>query len=420
MSEYVSKIGNKMNKLSGVRDIMSDIQTALSDTSKNWHNLSAGNPAILPEVANNWTSLIKENLHTDEFINCFSRYGPSSGHPLLIDSVVELFNSKYNFDIGKENVLITNGTQTAYFYLSNIFSGEFESGRKKILLPLSPEYTGYSGVSLLENSFKAYKPIVEKFENQNEFKYNLNINDIKLTPEISAVMLSRPTNPSGNVVSDTELDFLVNLVKDTDIPLIIDSAYAPPFPNLCFKDIKFPFTKNTIYCFSLSKTGFPGERVGIVIGDKKYLKYLSAFHANMSIHSSRMGQYLAGLAIKNGSLEKLSNKVVSPYYKKKSDLFNSALKENLPSNINWYVHKAEGSLFTWLWVDHPKFNDRKFYNILKENSLLCVPGSVFFPGLDQDWDHKQQVLRFSLGASDDVLINSTKIISKVLSKNLTD
>ena len=41
----------------------------------------------------------------------------------------------------------------------------------------------------------------------------------------------RPTNPTGNVLDDDEVDHLRQLACDHNIPLIVDNAYGAPFPT---------------------------------------------------------------------------------------------------------------------------------------------------------------------------------------------
>ncbi|ULQ61231.1 aminotransferase class I/II-fold pyridoxal phosphate-dependent enzyme [Brucepastera parasyntrophica] len=48
--------------------------------------------------------------------------------------------------------------------------------------------------------------------------------------------VSRPTNPTGNVLTDAEIRELSALAGKYDIPLLIDNAYGMPFPNIIFPE----------------------------------------------------------------------------------------------------------------------------------------------------------------------------------------
>ena len=60
-------------------------------------------------------------------------------------ALADCFAEAYGWPIGEANVAIVNGSQIAAFYLLNMFSGHFADGsRRKILLPVVPEYIGYA------------------------------------------------------------------------------------------------------------------------------------------------------------------------------------------------------------------------------------------------------------------------------------
>ena len=53
---------------------------------------------------------------------------------------------------------------------------------------------------------------------------------------IGAICVSRPTNPTGNVLTDAEVYQLTDLARSHGIPFILDSAYGLPFPGIVFVD----------------------------------------------------------------------------------------------------------------------------------------------------------------------------------------
>lgn len=54
---------------------------------------------------------------------------------------------------------------------------------------------------------------------------------------MGALCVSRPTNPTGNVLTDGEIAELATLAAQYGIPLMIDNAYGMPFPNIIFPDM---------------------------------------------------------------------------------------------------------------------------------------------------------------------------------------
>jgi valine--pyruvate aminotransferase len=395
---------------------MKDIVRALrSDPSKTWLNLSPGNPLVLPEVDAMWREFALDIVHSKEFSEIIGRYGMTQGFDPFIDAVVETYNRLYNWNIKRENVLITAGTQPLYFMAANTFAGhESTTGTmRKIVVPMVPDYTGYDGVVLNEESIVGFQPRMEII-GDHEFKYRIDLDAVRIDSSSAAILCSRPCNPTGNIFTDDEMRTLSDYAKKWDIPLMVDSAYAPPFPNLAFVPMELLYNENTLHCVSLSKAGLPGERVGYVIGHERYIEALEPFYSNMGIHSSRFGQAIAARAFISGRLAELSNDVIKRFYQRKLDIFRESLHKHLPMEIPWYLHRGEGTLFSWLWIDTEQMYDLTMYQTLKSGGLLCVPGSTFFPGLRGDYPHKHRCLRFSMTAPDEHLELAAKVVAKAL------
>ncbi|EKV03643.1 alanine-alpha-ketoisovalerate (or valine-pyruvate) aminotransferase [Leptolyngbya sp. PCC 7375] len=395
MAPALTKFGQQMSHLTGVRAIMKDIiETLQSGQSADFINLSAGNPVILPEVEQLWRDCTTDLLASSDYGEVVCRYGSSRGYEPLIDAIATDFNQRYNLSLTAENILITPGSQALYFLAANALGGYTSGGKlKEILLPLSPDYTGYGGVSLYPEAVRAYRPTLEVDAAAHRFKYRPDFSQLTVTEQTGFVLFSRPCNPTGNVLTDEEVKRIASLAAN--VPVFIDSAYAPPFPALNFTEMTPVLTPNVVHCISLSKAGLPGERVGIAIGDAATIRVLESFQTNLCIHSSRYGQAIAARAIASGALANIAKTVIRPHYQQKFSVIEATLDEAMP-DVPWYLHQAEGSIFAWLWLQDLPTDDQAFYQALKRYGVIIVPGSPFFPGLRDDWAHKHQCFRISL------------------------
>ncbi|MBD2022114.1 valine--pyruvate transaminase [Leptolyngbya sp. FACHB-36] len=401
MNPALSHIGNQMSRLTGVRAIMKDIiETLRSGAGREFINLSAGNPLILPEVEQLWRDCTTELLASSEYGEVVCRYGASQGYQPLIDAVVKDFNQRYGLQLTDRNVLVTPGSQSLYFCAVNVFGGYCSNGTlKKVVLPLSPDYTGYGGVSLTPEALLAYKPLLDIDESAHRFKYRPDFSRLEIDETTGCVLFSRPCNPTGNVLTDDEVKKIVDMAEAYDVPVLVDSAYAPPFPSLNFTDMTPIFGSNVLHCTSLSKAGLPGERVGIAIGDERLIHALECFITNMCLHSPRYGQAIAARAIASGKLADISTNVIRPFYQQKFQVLETTLDRTMP-DVPWFLHRGEGSIFGWLWLNDLPMTDWTFYEQLKQAGVIVVPGSTFFPGLCDEWSHVQQCFRISLTGTD--------------------
>lgn len=414
----LTQFGTQMSNLTGVRAIMKDIiETLRAGQGQDFINLSAGNPVILPEVEQLWRDCTAQLLASPEYGEVVCRYGSSQGYQPLIDAIARDFNQRYGLSITERNILITPGSQSIYFYGANAFGGYTQAGElKQIVLPLSPDYTGYGGVSLTPEAVIAYKPSLDIDEAAHRYKYRPDFSQLKINQTTGCVIFSRPCNPTGNVLSDNEVRKIAELAAPDHVPVFIDSAYAPPFPALNFTEMTPIFGDNIIHCLSLSKAGLPGERIGVAIGDPNLIGILESFQTNLCIHSSRYGQAIAARAINSGALAEISVNVIRPYYQHKFAVLETALNQFMPKELPWFLHRGEGAIFAWLWLKDLPITDWDFYQHLKQVGVIVVPGNTFFPGLREEWEHKHQCIRISLTASDRELETAMQRLVQVTQK----
>ena len=416
MDPTLTQFGAQMSQLTGVRAIMKDIiETLQTRQDQTFINLSAGNPVILPEVEQLWRRCTTELLDSPEYGEVVCRYGSSQGYQPLIDAIAQAFNQRYSLNLTHRNILITPGSQALYFLAANAFGGYSQTSQlKQIVLPLSPDYTGYGGISLFPDALIAYPPTLDVNETTHRFKYRPNFDQLQLNSDTGCVIFSRPCNPTGNVLTDAEVNQIVALAQPFNIPVFIDSAYGPPFPSLNYTDITPTFADNVVHCMSLSKAGLPGERVGIAIGSERIIQVLEAFQTNVCIHSGRYGQAIAARAIQSGALAEVSQTVIRPYYRAKIDLLETLLDRHLPANLPWFLHRSEGAIFAWLWLRDLPITDWELYQRLKQVGVIVVPGHSFFPGLRDNWEHQHQCLRISLTASDPEIRTAMQRLAEVI------
>ncbi len=416
MEPALTEFGNQMSHLTGVRAIMKDIvETLQAAQGQEFINLSAGNPVIIPEVESLWRECTAELLAGPEYGEVVCRYGSSQGYQPLIEAVQQDFQRRYGLQLTPRHILITPGSQALYFFAANAFGGCTSSGaRRRIVLPLSPDYTGYGGVCLVPGTLLAYQPFLDLDETRHRFKYRPDFSQLQFDEHTGCVLFSRPCNPTGNVLTDEEVTKIAALASPLQVPVFIDSAYGPPFPALNFTPMTPQFGGNLIHCLSLSKAGLPGERIGIAIGDPQIIQVLESFQTNLCIHSSRYGQAIAARAITSGALADLSVQVIRPHYQRKMAVVEATLDRCMPQDLPWFLHRGEGAIFAWLWLQDLPGGDWNLYQHLKQVGVIVVPGHSFFPGLEQEWSHTQECIRISLTATDEELETALTRLAQVV------
>lgn len=411
-----SKFGDKFNRYSGITQLMDDLNDGLRTPGAIM--LGGGNPAAIPEMVEYFKQASADMLASGELINAMTNYDGPQGKNTFIESLAKLLKDTYGWDISSKNISLTNGSQSAFFSIFNLFAGQQSDGNhKKILLPLAPEYIGYSDAGIDDDIFVSYHPEIEILENRM-FKYHVDFEQVHVDDSIAAICASRPTNPTGNVLTDEEVRKLDKLARDNNIPLIIDNAYGTPFPNIIFEDVTPFWNQNTILCMSLSKLGLPGVRCGIVIASEVMTQAMTNINGIVNLAPCSIGPAIANHMIEQGDLLPLSENVIKPFYQRKA-LHAVELLQAAISDPRFKIHKPEGAIFLWLWFDELPITTMELYQRLKARGVLIVPGEYFFFGQEskaEKWDHAHQCLRMNYVQSDEDMQRGITIIAEEVNK----
>lgn len=412
----LSPFGKKFTSHSGILSLMDDLGNALAGND-NMIMMGGGNPAHIPQVEAAFKERLQRILDNPaEFTRLVGTYDPPQGEKDFLQELACFLNRHYHWGISERNIALTNGSQAAFFMLFNMFAGQYgQDWNKRIQLPLAPEYIGYADSGLTEDFFLANKPDIEHID-QHTFKYHVDFQSLTVDERTGALCASRPTNPTGNVLTDQEIEQLDQLAARHDIPLIIDNAYGAPFPNLIYSQARLPWNEHTILCLSLSKLGLPATRTGIVVASEEVIAALSGINAIMNLAPNSFGSLLALDMIKDDSILSLCQNVIRPYYQDKSRFVIQCLKKYM-TDIPWKIHKPEGSMFLWLWFKDLPVTSLKLYEVLKACGVLVVSGHYFFPGMaDSDWRHRHECIRITFTRDYPLLERGVQIIANEVRK----
>lgn len=148
-----SLFGDKFTRHSGITRLMEDLNDGLRTPGAIM--LGGGNPAQIPEMQNYFQSLLTDMLANGKATDALCNYDGPQGKTELLSELAKLLREKQGWDIEPQNIALTNGSQSAFFYLFNLFAGRRADGTtQKVLFPLAPEYIGYADSGLEEDLFR--------------------------------------------------------------------------------------------------------------------------------------------------------------------------------------------------------------------------------------------------------------------------
>ncbi|HHR6131668.1 TPA: valine--pyruvate transaminase [Providencia alcalifaciens] len=408
-----SKFGNKFAKNSGISELMKDLNEGIRTPGAIM--LGGGNPAHIPEMDKYFQDLLAEMCANGQLTDTLCNYDGPQGKDAMLKALAATLKAKLGWDISAKNIALTNGSQSAFFYLFNLLAGRFEDGiSRKVLFPIAPEYVGYADSGLDDDLFVANKPQIE-FLPDGQFKYHVDFNTLEITEDIGVICVSRPTNPTGNVITDEEVLHLDQLAKQHNIPLLIDNAYGVPFPGIIFSEATPFWNENVILCMSLSKLGLPGTRCGIIIGSEELIDAISNMNGIISLAPGGIGPSIALEMLQRDDLFELSQNVIGPFYKQRVEEVIKIIRRYIPED-KCLIHKPEGAIFLWLWFKDLPISCLELYRRLKARGVLMVPGHYFFPGLEEDWQHAHECMRMNYVPEPEKIEQGIQILAQELEK----
>ncbi|MCL1981084.1 MAG: valine--pyruvate transaminase [Proteobacteria bacterium] len=408
----LSAFGEKFSAGAGILSLMDDLGNALAEGGKIM--MGGGNPGHIPQIEAVMAKRLRR-LSEDEHLlrRLVGIYDPPRGECELLRNLAALLHREYGWELTEENICLTNGSQAAFFLLFNLLAGAMADGsRRKILLPMAPEYIGYADLGLVDDFFVSVRPRIDTLDD-HLFKYRVDFGQLAVTEEIGAICVSRPTNPTGNVLTDDEVAGLSRLARENSIPLIIDSAYGLPFPGMVYAGATPVWGEGMVLCLSLSKFGLPAVRTGIVIADPELIRLLSGANAVINLAPGSFGAMLVSDIVRSGEIIRLSREVIQPFYLHRMQRALAKI-QNCFAGLSYRVHVPEGAFFLWLWFPELPITGRALYERLKKRGVVVVSGDSFFPGLPPGWHHVDECLRITYSQDEDETARGIEIMAEEL------
>ncbi|MEY4642914.1 MAG: valine--pyruvate aminotransferase [Pseudomonadota bacterium] len=407
-----SSFGQRYTGRSGIVALMEDLGSALR-ANPQMIMMGGGTPARIPAVEQVFRNHLQAiAADSERAYAMLGRYQGPRGDSDVRECIAALLRREYGWAVSAANIAVTNGGQSAFSILANMLAGAHADGTPRVIrFPLVPEYIGYTDVGVSEPFFRSSKPLIEQLPDKL-FKYRVDFAQLQIEDDVAALCVSRPTNPSGNMLGADELLRLDAMARARGIPLIIDAAYGAPFPGIEFDAPEAYWSDNVILMLSLSKLGLPGLRSGFLVASEAFVQAFATANTILNLASGNVGPTLLTSLLRSGELLPLCRTQIQPWYRDRLALALDCLRAAL-GELPFSIHRAEGAFFLWLWFRDLPGGSTRLYTELKAAGVLVIPGDTCFPGLSADWDHAHQCVRLSYAVDAERLRAAATIIGRV-------
>lgn len=287
-------------------------------------------------------------------------YGMTNGSELIRAEIAATYRN-----VDKDNVLVTSGTAEANLLaLYRLLDPGDE------FITLNPTYMQQWG---LAQSFGAQIKVCQ-LEEEKAWQLDLDRMQDIITPRTKIVSLVNPNNPTGSVITGSEVKAICEKAERVGAWVLCDGALR----GLEFDGKPAPtppeFYERGIATGSLSKVGMTGPRIGwIITPNKELLNKCWEFKDYTTLCHSGIGEHIATIALQK---EKMASYI---------DRARNRIKEHTAIMADWVSQVSP--LIEWVppkagHTSFPRYNlDMDSWEmctrLLEEEGVLVSPGDAF-------------------------------------------
>jgi methionine transaminase len=325
-----------------------------------------------------------------------NQYAPMPGLPLLRERIAEktevLYGAKYEPDT---EITVTAGATQAIFTAISAFVREEDE-----VIVFEPAYDSYVPAIKLNGGV----PIVSQLRLPD---YSISWDEVKklVSSRTKMIIINSPHNPSGSILSASDMDELERLTRNTGILILSDEVYE----HIIFDGKKhesvcsYPgLAERSLVTCSFGKTFHAtGWKTGYCIAPENLMKEFRKSHQFIVFCTNTPVQHALA-----DYLEDPSNyHGLSDFYEQKRDFFINALKGS-----RFDLIPASGTYFQLLNYSKISEEDEMTFakRLTSEFKVAGVPTSSFYSKTTNNG-----MLRFCFAKSEETLIKAAEILCKI-------
>lgn len=380
--------GNITSKLPGTGTSIFAVMSALA-SEHNAINLSQGFPDF--QISEKLISLVHQNMKKGH-----NQYAPMQGVLKLREAIAQktemLYGARYH---PESEINITAGGTQAIYTAITAFVREGDE-----VIVVEPAYDSYVPAILLNGG-------IPKYARLNHPDYRIDWDDVKklITHNTRMIIINSPHNPTGSILSASDMKTLEQLTRKTDIIVLSDEVYE----HLIFDGhqhesaCRYPgLTERSLVIGSFGKTFHAtGWKMGYVLAPANLMAEFRKSHQFIVFTCNTPIQHALAEFIQ----DPLNWNTLPDFYQKKRDYFQQLIKGSRFSIIPCY-----GTYFQLL--DYSGISDEDEISFAKkltiENGIASIPVSVFY---HKPIDH--HCLRFCFAKKEETLEKAAKILCKI-------
>jgi aspartate/methionine/tyrosine aminotransferase len=324
----------------------------------------------------------------------WTKYGPTPGFPELREAIAAYVSKTRGIPVGAENVcVVPGGKPIMYFGMTALLNPGDE-----VIYP-DPSFPIYESVVNFLGATAVPVPLVES----RGFSFDLETFERSLSPRTRMVILNSPANPTGGVISKSDLATIANLLRDRDVVILSDEIYSRIWYETAPESItQFAgMVEKTIILDGFSKTySMTGWRLGYGVMPKWIADAVNLMAVNATSCTASFTQR-AGIAALTGPQDAVDLMVGE--FRKRRDAMVKALN-GVPG---FRCTVPAGAFYAFPNVTATGMSSKDLADfLLNEAGVACLSGTAF-------GRHGDGYLRFSYANSLENIMQAIERMKKV-------
>ena len=216
-------------------------------------------------------------------------YTPAKGLQALRQRISGYYRSRYGVDVDPERILVTPGSSGALQLLMSVL---INPGQQ--VLMADPGYPCNRNFVRLVEGEAISVPV------DTSTGYQLNVNHLQQhwSAQSQAALVASPANPTGTLISKTDMQAMADFVKEQNGHLLVDEIYHGLTYDIK-EDTALSISDEVFAINSFSKFfGMTGWRLGWLVAPSNYIDALDKLAQNIFLAAPTPAQYAALAAFK--------------------------------------------------------------------------------------------------------------------------
>jgi len=294
-----------------------------------------------------------------------THYSSNAGFIELREEISKYLRKKYKLEYNPQNeVLVTVGGSEGIDAALRALVGPGD----EVIIP-EPSFVAYKGCTL----FTGATPVSIELKAENNFKLTPEALEKAITVKTKVVIIPYPNNPTGAIMSGSELEKLVDILKKQDIVVISDEIYSElTYEGKHISIASFPGMKErTLVINGFSKAfAMTGWRLGYACGHPALIEEMKKIHQYAIMCSPTTAQYAAIEALQNSNDD--VQMMVREYNRRRRIMVDGFRKIGLD------CFEPMGAFYVFPCITSTGMSSDEFCEkLLYEEKVLVVPGNAF-------------------------------------------